>query len=600
MCGIVGIHAYRDSAPPVDREELLRIRDHMIRRGPDGAGLWISEDARTGFGHRRLAIIDLSETGAQPMSSADGRFVITFNGEIFNYRELRKELEREGCVFRSQSDTEVILLLYARRGERMLSALRGMFAFGLWDHASRKLLLARDTFGIKPLYYSDDGSTVRFSSQVKALIAGGSIDTAPDPAGHTGFFLWGSVPEPHTLHRAVRALPAGHFLVVGENETGKPIEWCNVADVLKAASREPARGDRQSAISALASAVRGAVSAHTVADVPVGVFLSAGLDSAVIASAAATEQSNSLTLTLGFEEYSGTANDEVPLAEEMASLVGARHTTSVISRKDFAVEREALLSAMDQPSIDGVNTWFVARAARQMKLKVALSGLGGDELFASYPSFGQIPRLVRFTAPLAHLPAVGRGLRRLLSPLTSRLTSPKYAGLLEYGTSPGRAYLLRRCLFAPWELPRVLDPDLVRAGLSELRSVERLDGTAGNIAQNRLAVSAMEMGWYMRNQLLRDADWAGMAQSLEIRVPFVDVALLRESAPWFAAHPDITKAEIAAAVAPTLPAAVLKRPKTGFSVPVRDWLMSDQSRHHERGLRGWARFVHANFAPSPA
>ena len=600
MCGIVGIYAYHASAPPVDRKELLRIRDHMFRRGPDGEGLWLSDAQGIGFGHRRLAIIDLSPGGAQPMHSADGRYVITYNGEIYNYRELRRELEARGFVFRTQSDTEVLLHLYADRGERMLDALRGMFAFGLWDNLEHTLFLARDAFGIKPLYYADDGKTLRFASQVKALLAGGAIDTTPEPAGHTGFYLWGSVPEPYTLYRGIRALPAGHMAIADEHGLRKPTAWCSISEVLGGAAQSPARGGRQSAIAALAAVARSAISAHTIADVPVGVFLSAGLDSALVASAAITKAPQSFTLTLGFEEYAGTVNDEVPLAEEMARMVGAWHTTLMVSRKDFEAEREKLLAAMDQPSIDGVNTWFIARAAAHMELKVALSGLGGDELFASYPSFSQVPKMVRYCAPLAGFPGIGRGLRHLASPVMSRLTSPKYAGLLEYGKTFGSAYLLRRCLFAPWELSRILDPDLVQAGLSELQCLKQLDSTTSRISNDRLAVSALEMSWYMRNQLLRDSDWAGMAQSLEIRVPFVDLPLLREAAPWLAAHPDINKAEIAAAAAPNLPAAVLKRPKTGFSVPVRDWLLTDQNQQHERGLRGWARYIHGNFVGSPA
>src|SRR5450759_1336274 len=179
MCGIAGIFSYRESAPPVDREELLRIREAMINRGPDGAGLWLSSDNRVGLAHRRLAIIDLSDTGAQPMATADGKLRITFNGEIYNYRELRKELEAKGYRFHSNSDTEVLLHLYADRGEEMVHALRGMYAFGIWDAREKSLFLARDPFGVKPLYYAENGKTFRFASQVKALLKGGRIDTAP-------------------------------------------------------------------------------------------------------------------------------------------------------------------------------------------------------------------------------------------------------------------------------------------------------------------------------------------------------------------------------------------------------------------------------------
>ena len=212
MCGIAGIYAYRNDALKVDRGELRRIRDHMTARGPDGCGEWFSEDGRVALGHRRLAILDLSERGAQPMVSADGQLIISFNGEIYNYRTLRAQLERKGYGFRSQSDTEVLLHLYAEKGEAMLEELRGMYAFALWDARKQGLLLARDPLGIKPLYYADDGATLQVASQVKALLKGGHIDTTPEPAGHVGFFLWGHVPEPYTFFKGIKALPAGSTL----------------------------------------------------------------------------------------------------------------------------------------------------------------------------------------------------------------------------------------------------------------------------------------------------------------------------------------------------------------------------------------------------
>jgi asparagine synthase (glutamine-hydrolysing) len=264
------------------------------------------------------------------------------------------------------------------------------------------------------------------------------------------------------------------------------------------------------------------------------------------------------------------------------------------SREDFEGENEKLFAAMDQPSIDGVNTWFVARAAAQMELKVALSGLGGDELFGSYPSFRDVPGLVRATRPFHGAPAMGRAFRAMTAPILRQFTSPKYAGLIEYGGDLGSAYLLRRCLFAPWELSGLLGEDLARRGLAELQTSRNLAATVKDIGRDRLAVSALEMEWYMRNQLLRDADWAGMGQSIEIRVPFLDVQLLRKAAPWFARYPDIRKAELAAVAAPRLPPSLLARPKTGFSVPVREWIRPPGEKQ-ERGLRGWAKYVHGRF-----
>src|SRR5262249_11669323 len=212
MCGIAALVAYHYAANPVDRAELQKMRDHMAARGPDGAGDWHAADGRVGLAHRRLAIIDLSERGAPPMASEDGRTVVVLNGEIYNYRSLRKELEAQGRVFRTESDTEVLLHLYATRGADMVRDLRGMFAFALWDADKRALLLARDPYGIKPLYYADDGWTLRFASQVKALVAAGGVSLDPEPAGWAGFLLFGSVPEPYTTYQDIRALPAGSTL----------------------------------------------------------------------------------------------------------------------------------------------------------------------------------------------------------------------------------------------------------------------------------------------------------------------------------------------------------------------------------------------------
>jgi asparagine synthase (glutamine-hydrolysing) len=209
MCGINGIFSFRAEAPLVDRDELLRTREAMRLRGPDAAGMWMSDDGRTGLGHRRLSIIDVGERANQPMVSRDGRMVLTFNGEIYNYAELRAELEREGEAFDTTSDTEVVLRMYAKRGAAMLPRLRGMFALAIWDSRNRTLFLARDPYGIKPLYYANDGATFRFASQVKALLAGGNVSSARDPAGIVGFLLRGPFPEPFTIYEAIRELPAG-------------------------------------------------------------------------------------------------------------------------------------------------------------------------------------------------------------------------------------------------------------------------------------------------------------------------------------------------------------------------------------------------------
>lgn len=587
MCGLAAILAGSRSASPVDNDELLRIRDAMTTRGPDGAGSWLSPDGRVGLGHRRLAIIDLSPAGAQPMATEDGRLRIVFNGEIYNYRALRAELEAEGVRFVSHTDTEVILRLYRRHGRAMLDRLRGMFAFALWDEQAQGMLLARDHFGIKPLYVADDGATVRVASQVKALLAGGRIDTTPDPAGHAGFFLWGHVPEPHTLYRGVRALAPGSWLwadVDGDRAEGR---FFDLTGELAAARETPAP--------ALRDALLNSVHAHLEADVPVGVFLSSGLDSTTLA-ALTTEAAGAppRTVTLGFSEFAGTPRDEVPLAEQVARQYGCDHVTVRVTANDFANNRESILADMDQPSVDGSNTWLVARAARQRGLKVALSGVGGDELFGGYDTFRAVPRLVRALRPLRpFLPGLGRMARYASQSWIHRFASPKVAGLLEYGHTLGGAYLLRRALYMPWELGQVLDHDFAHAGLRMLATTTHLaDACEGN-SRDRLAVSALEMSFYMRNQLLRDADWAGMAHSLEIRTPLVDIALFRAVLPTLVGPDAPSKRHMAHSARPALPQTVLERPKSGFYVPIARWLGASN-------LRIWARQVYEAATGSPS
>jgi asparagine synthase (glutamine-hydrolysing) len=593
MCGIAGIFSYRSGAKPVDGEELVRIRDSMARRGPDGAGLWLSPDRRIGLAHRRLAIIDLSDNGAQPMTSSDGSLHITFNGEIYNYRQLKSELEAKGYAFRSSSDTEVMLHLYADRGPDMVHALRGMYAFALWDERKKGLLLARDAFGIKPLYYADDGASLRFASQVKALLHGGAISPHPEPAGYVGFLTWGCVPEPFTLHREIRALPSGSHLWIDQGGAKGPTRFFSVRDEFLRAEELAESIPAHEAVQRVLEALKDSVAHHLVADVPVAAFLSAGLDSATtVALASDVSKRNLRTLTLGFQEYSGTPNDETALAALVSARFGATHETRWVQRSDFDDDLERILDAMDQPSTDGVNTYLVSKAAAGAGMKVALSGLGGDELFAGYPSFADVPRIRNLAKASAFSPAAGRWLRKLLSPILGGLSSPKYAGLLEYGGTYGGAYLLRRSLFMPWEIEEILEPDVAAQGWRDLQTLPHLAQDIQGLRSSRSIVSTLELDWYMRNQLLRDSDWAGMAHSLEIRVPYVDVTFFRAVLPVLVSGLPIGKTDVASALHPPLPDEVLKRGKTGFLVPVQQWCATRPGEGAlDRGLRGWARIV---------
>jgi asparagine synthase (glutamine-hydrolysing) len=527
------------------------------------------------------------------MKNEDGSLVVTFNGEIYNYRELRKGLEEKGYRFYSNSDTEVLLHLYAAKGAEMVHDLRGMYAFAIWDDRKKGLFLARDPFGIKPLYYADDGNTFRAASQVKALLAGGSVDTSPQPAGHVGFFLWGNVPEPFTLYRGIKSLPAGTALWVDQGGGKTFTSFCSIHEELVKSSSNPYSISQSEMRLQLREALLDSVRQHLVADVPVGVFLSSGLDSTTLVALSSELVSDQLhTVTLGFREYLGTCNDEVPLAELVASKYGTKHSTICVEKQDFHADLELLLDAMDQPSIDGVNSYFVSKAAVAANLKVAISGLGGDELFGSYPSFKQIPQLVKNVLPFACIPGLGKGFRFVSAPLLKHLTSHKYAGVLEYGGSYSGAYLLRRGMFMPWELCGLLDDEIVKEGWRELKTLHWLEQNIEGISSSHLKISALEMEWYMRNQLLRDTDWASMAHSLEIRVPLVDLDVLRTVLPMFCAAVPPGKQDMALTPENPLPEEVLNRGKSGFSVPVRDWLLDKEPCYALRSVRGWATKVY--------
>jgi asparagine synthase (glutamine-hydrolysing) len=411
MCGIAAIFAYGRNAAPVGREDLIRLRDQMVHRGPDAHGWWIAYDGRVGLAHRRLSIIDVGASGDQPMMLPGSGASITFNGEIYNYRDLRRELEQVGCVFRTNSDTEVLLVAYETWGARMVERLRGMFAFAIWDPAQRALFLARDPFGIKPLYYSDDGERVAVASEVKALAQCGIGADRPSAAGQVSFFLWGFIVEPHTLYRDIRALPAGSTMWIGSSGASAPSRYWSEREMLRQAQeRSPAldlrRNLREAVYDVLRDSLGESVRYHFVSDVPVGVFLSGGLDSGVLVGLAAEQSLGEIrTLTIGFDELRGGVTDETPFAEQVAAAYGTAHQTLWIGAQSFGATRIKILAAMDQPSIDGVNVYFISRMAAAEGLKVVLSGLGGDELFGGYPSFHQIPAVVGWLSPFAPVSA---------------------------------------------------------------------------------------------------------------------------------------------------------------------------------------------------
>lgn len=584
MCGIAGIvRLDRGSGLPLD--ELARMSAALARRGPDGAGEWVSPTRRAAFAHRRLAVIDLSDAAAQPMTGGDGARALVYNGEIYNFRAVDRGAGPRAAPPVS-SDTAVLFDLLGREGVAGITRLRGMYAFAHWDEASGELVLVRDPYGIKPLYYAVTGGILRFASQVRALEAGGGVPSAVDPAAVAGFLAWGAVPEPATLRRAIRAVPAGHALRAS-SERGVRIEPL------------PPNGEG-SLPETIEAAIDESVRDHLVADVPVAIFLSAGLDSGLIAAQARRRLADPPTaLTLTYAEARGGPFDEAPGARAVAAALGLRHVVREVDGGEIRELLPEILRAMDQPSIDGFNTWLVARLAREEGFKVALSGLGGDELLGGYPSFRETSRLHRRVRRLRRLPGLETAwpsLSRMLFP-----GKPKAAGALRHGGSLAGAWFLRRGLHLPGELPRAggaspLHDPVLHAW--EALGETTLGPVGGLLADPWRAVHRLESNLYLRNQLLRDADWAGMAHGVEIRVPLVDVRLHATiERLGFEPARSHGKREAIRRAAPELPAEVFSRPKTGFQLPIADWLepAAPRGRPVGRQSRRLAHLVLAAF-----
>ncbi len=560
MCGLNGLVRLEESAT-LDLAELERTSAALAPRGPDGSGTWADPQGRYAVAHRRLAIIELSDLGAQPMASADGRFVLAFNGVIYNHHELGQELEREGVSLRGGSDTEVLVEMWSRFGAACLERLRGMYALALWDTTEGSLTLVRDPYGIKPLYYATGGGVLRFASQVRALEAGGATSGDVDLGGLVGFLRWGFVPEPRTLRKAIRAVPAGCCLEVRHGVVQTPRRF-HLPRVDR--SGEP-----------LPEALEDSVRHHLVADRRVAVFLSAGVDSALVAALASRGGARPTTLTLRFEEFEGSAQDEAPLAREVARHLGTEHVEHTVTEAEFRSVEEAFRAAMDQPTMDGLNTFLISRIAHQHGYRVALSGLGGDELFGGYPAFTDVPqwhRAARWARFVPGAASIWRRVGHLASP------SPKAPEVLQKARTLGGAYELRRGLFVDSEIEALLGADQLLAGLDAMAEEDVVTSALGEWKPPPrsddpwLCVQRLESLVYMRNQLLRDADWASMASALELRVPLVDVVLWQQlAALGFEPGRSRGKAAVLREIAPGLPSRIYSRPKTGFVTPQGRW-----------------------------
>lgn len=606
MCGICGVIDWTG----VPEAELLvrRMTLAMRHRGPDDEGYLV--DHRLALGMRRLSIIDLAG-GHQPIFNETGTVGAVLNGEIYNFQGLRKQLEDRGHIFRTRSDSEVVAHGYQEWGSDCVERFEGMFALAVYDlrnamqpEAGGTLFLARDRLGIKPLYFStirnqQAGSIERFlfASEVRTLLASGAIPRELSRAALESFLLFGSVSEPMTLVERVLSLPPGHRMTIdlrSRNQVPDPERYWNVTR--RIANRIPAMGngngkstDARTAAGTVRSLLEESVRKHLIADVPVGVFLSSGIDSTSLAALAGREVPGVHTFTVGFPENEFS---EADMARRTAETLGTTHQEIMLSGNEMLGRLPGALDALDQPSIDGINTYLVSWSARQAGLKVALSGLGGDEVFGGYSTFRRAAHYRRIAAIGNRVPgAVRSAMASAAGAAGARLVSAdaarKIAGVWTRPESLPDPFYFGRTLFTPAQVS-----GLLTGGAPETGETLWWKWLWESAAQTRgldsfAAVSCMELQTYLVSVLLRDTDSMSMAHSLEVRVPFLDhplVEFVTQLPEKMKLGKGIPKALLITALGDLLPAEVVEQKKRGFTFPWATWLRGPLRKRVERGL----------------
>lgn len=582
MCGIAAVLGVSDATRVV--EAMARALAH---RGPDDEGACTLSgpdgEPAGAFAHRRLAIIDLSSAGHQPMASRDGRFTIVYNGEIYNFRNLRAELERAGALVGGGSDTAVLLEGWARHGPTFVERVEGMFAFALWDSREGSLYLARDAFGIKPLYYAHTGDGVIAASELRALLASGCVAPRLDQGAVASYLAFGAVSEPATIIAGARSVPAGVVLRLSL-ERGSFRED-RVQTIVPYTVPERLVTDRRVAARLVREALERSIDRHLVSDVPVAVFLSGGLDSSGVAALAARRAGREIdgfTVTFAERRF-----DERAAARLVSRRYGIRHHEIPLGSDDLLASLPAAFAAMDQPTLDGINTYVVSRAVREHGTKVVLSGLGGDELFGGYPSFRRARALARY----ARIPGPARVAAARVASRVGGVRGAKVALGLRRGSPADAAYLASRTLFGDRQI----------AELSRGRAGPMAPLPAGLTLLQ--LVSWRELTGYMRNTLLRDSDVFSMAHGLELRVPFVDrevVSAAFAAADALKVSRGMSKPLLVDALGDLVPREVWDRPKQGFVLPFDAWMRGALASEVDATLGDGERLAALGIAPAGA
>jgi asparagine synthase (glutamine-hydrolysing) len=580
MCGIVGQFNFVGARAPIERGLLVAMRDTMEHRGPDGAGVWISEDRRIGLAHRRLSVIDLSPGAAQPMATQDGALTIVFNGEIYNHVAIRRELEALGHRDwqSDHSDTEVILHAFRQWGIDCIHKFRGMFAFALWERDAKALWLVRDRIGVKPLYFALDDNAIVFASEIKALLADRSRRRAVDEEALFHFLSFLTTPAPMTLFAGIRKLPAGSLMRVSQDGTVSERKWW---DVLDAASPLSAKDEAEAAPRIL-STLREAVALRKVADVPVGVFLSGGLDSSTNLALFSEGAGNTVkAFSISYANDQMSVHDEMPYARLAAQAAGAEHHEFQLTQNQLIDFIPKMIDLQDEPIADPVcvPVYYVSKLAREHGVVVAQVGEGADELFCGYPYWKTLNGLEQANAWPIPAAVKRMGLRMLEKSGRGERT---YTEFLKRGMRGQPIFWGGAEAFTEAAKYRLLSPRLREkfAHYSSWEAVAPIRRRFEEKAWERSPLAWMtylDLNLRLPELLLMRVDKMSMGVGLEARVPFLDHELVRLamsiSAPAKLAGGGL-KPLLKRAVRGIVPDAILNRSKQGFAVPMTDWARS--------------------------
>ena len=587
MCGINGVYNYLNRSINI-RLIVEKINKIQFLRGPDDNGLWQSNCKKLCLGHTRLSIIDLTKNAHQPFISKDEKYIITFNGEIYNYKELKNELIKKNVYFKSNSDTEVILEAYKFWGIEFVKKLRGMFAFAIWDDLKKKLILARDPFGIKPLYYSNKNGVYYFASQVKSLLSINNIGTEYSNAGITSFYLWGNMQEPFTLYKDIKSIPIGSCIIIDKSGNEKINKYADIKNPIL--NKKPLyfknENEKQEY---LYDAINETVNVHQISDVPITLLLSSGTDSNVILSTINDEnKKNCSALTLNFN-YKGN-KDEVYLAKKSALLNKIHHDVLEISEDEFSSLIEEFFSKMDMPTNDGFNNYLVSYLAKKNNSKIITSGIGGDELFSGYPSFEIIPKIGKMLKFIPDVQLLKLINKNIFYPfLKKNKLKTKYSGILDYGRNISSSFFLVRSLFLPNEVKEIISDNSFKLGFEELNLFDNCKNDIEELADEKLSIMHLEIKYYLCSKLLRDSDWASMAHSVELRTPFVDWVFFNKIIPLLKADKNINKISTLNCVKKRIPSEIFNRKKTGFAIPHDKYLKHfSVTKKFNNSFRDWS------------